>query len=108
MCDALRFAGIEHNQVQFPVVFQYLPQRIAGDRFSSTIHVLKKEDSLVTFVLTVAISLVTEPKKDEELTGLVRGMTASTDIGETAWYRRPLFWALVSLATCVFLNLYFW
>ena len=62
----------------------------------------------VTFVLTATISLATEPKREEELVGLVRGLTTRTRTGKAPWYRRPLFWAVVSLGACVFLNIYFW
>jgi SSS family solute:Na+ symporter len=62
----------------------------------------------VTFVLTIGISLVTEPKKESELEGLVRGLTPSQGMGEAAWYKQPLVWALVSLTACALLNLYFW
>lgn len=62
----------------------------------------------VTLVLTVAISLVTKPKQDSELAGLVRGLTGRTDSEKVCWYKRPVLWAAVSLACCVFLNLYFW
>ncbi len=62
----------------------------------------------LTFVVTATISLATEPKKEEELLGLVRGLTTRTGTGKAPWYRRPLFWALVSLGACLCLNIYFW
>jgi len=63
---------------------------------------------LLTFVLTVAISLVTKPKPDSELVGLVKGFTEEADLTEVVWYRRPVFWATVSFATVIALNIYFW
>lgn len=62
----------------------------------------------VTFVLTVLISLATEPKPDEELVGLVRGLTGKAEIDRTPLYKRPGLWAAVSLGLCILLNLYFW
>jgi len=62
----------------------------------------------VTFVLTIVLSLVTEPMKESELEGLVRGFTRKRDMGQAAWYKQPLVWALVSLGACALLNLYFW
>jgi solute:Na+ symporter, SSS family len=63
---------------------------------------------IVTFVLTVALSLVTEPRKESELEGLVLGLTRRERTEEAVWWKRPLVWALVSLTACVLLNLYFW
>jgi len=62
----------------------------------------------VTFAITILISLMTEPKKPEELKGLVRGLTRKAELAQTVWYRRPIFWAALSLALCTALNLYFW
>ncbi len=62
----------------------------------------------VTFVLTVGISLVTEPRKDEDLVGLVQGLTKKTEMQGSPWYKKPLLWALVSLAVCTLLNILFW
>jgi len=62
----------------------------------------------VTFVLTVGISLLTEPKEDRDLEGLVRGFIRQADLETAVWYKRPFLWAAISLAICVLLNLYFW
>ncbi len=63
---------------------------------------------LLTFVLTLLISLVTRPKPEEELVGLVKGLTAEANLTEVVWFRRPAFWAGVSLLTVILLNVYFW
>lgn len=63
---------------------------------------------LVCFVLTLLISLVTKPKPDAELEGLVKGMTPKADDGVAGLVGRPAFWAGVAGAVLVGLNLYFW
>ncbi|MBM4370425.1 MAG: sodium:solute symporter family protein [Deltaproteobacteria bacterium] len=63
---------------------------------------------VVCFTATVAISLVTEPKPEEELVGLVKGLTPRADSGAVPLLGRPGFWAVVALAALVALNLWFW
>ncbi len=63
---------------------------------------------LITFVLTVAISLVTKPKPDSELTGLVRGLTDVSALKKVPLWRKPEVWAAIALACCIALNIYFW
>ena len=63
---------------------------------------------LVTFGLTILISLRTAPKTDAELQGLVYGMTPKMDMGDIPALRRPTFWAAISVIILVILNLMFW
>ena len=63
---------------------------------------------LVTFLLTIIISLATKPKPDSELVGLVKGLTEKPDLSEVPWFRKPTFWAAVSLVAVISLNIYFW
>lgn len=62
----------------------------------------------VCFVLTIAISLVTKPKPDAALVGLVKGLTAEPNESEGPFLKRPVVWASLSLATVIALNIYFW
>jgi SSS family solute:Na+ symporter len=62
----------------------------------------------VTFGLTIILSLASEPKRDEELIGLVRGLTTTAGLQRALWYKRPELWAAISLAVCLALNIYFW
>ena len=62
----------------------------------------------VCLVATIAISLVTVPKKPEELVGLVKGYTPQVGAEKVPVLGRPGFWALVSLAVLIVLNVYFW
>ncbi|GGH56183.1 sodium:solute symporter family protein [Rothia aerolata] len=63
--------------------------------------------SFVTvIVVAVLVSLVTKPKTDDELTGLVYGVgaidvTSDAVVGDSAWYRSPALLGTVALALCV-------
>ncbi len=63
---------------------------------------------LVCAAVTVGLSLVTPRKSDDELRGLVKGLTPSPDDTRVSWLRRPATWAVVSLATLIALNVWFW
>jgi SSS family solute:Na+ symporter len=63
---------------------------------------------VVCAAVTVVLSLFTQPKPDAELYGLVKGLTPKADDARVPLLRRPAFWAAVSLAVLVALNLYFW
>ncbi len=63
---------------------------------------------LITFAVTVLVSFHTKKKKDEELVGLVIGLTEETVDQPVPLLKKPEFWALLSLAVLIFLNIYFW
>jgi len=63
---------------------------------------------LICFGVTIIVSLVTKRKPDEELIGLVKGLTPTTDDGSLPWYRKPGPYALASLLVVVVLNIIFW
>jgi len=56
------------------------------------------------FVLTLAISLATKPKADEEMRGLVYSLTERPQETETRWYLRPIPLAAAVLAMTLALN----
>jgi SSS family solute:Na+ symporter len=62
----------------------------------------------VCFVLTILISLLTEPKPESELRGLVKGLTDGSEAERLPLLKRPGFWAAIALAVVLALNLYFW
>jgi SSS family solute:Na+ symporter len=65
--------------------------------------------SLVANVgVTVAVTMVTRPKPDAELAGLVYGLTEIPGEGHFAWFQRPATWAAVVAAAFVLLNIIFW
>jgi SSS family solute:Na+ symporter len=63
---------------------------------------------LICFIVTITVSLFTRPKPVEELSGLVYGYTTMPDEGRPPFYRRPVFWAGVSLAIFLLLQYIFW
>jgi SSS family solute:Na+ symporter len=63
---------------------------------------------IVTLVVTIAVSLVTQPKPDSELRGLVWGLTEQKEGVEEVWYKKPWVLAVTVLTITVALNIYFW
>ncbi len=63
---------------------------------------------LICFVVTILISLFTKRRPDEELVGLVKGLTPKVDTGHIPFYHKPEFYAILSLIVLVALNIYFW
>jgi SSS family solute:Na+ symporter len=62
----------------------------------------------ICFVVTVVVTQFTQPKKDEELVGLVYALTPKPKTALLPWYGRPGFLALGILALCLVLNIIFW
>jgi SSS family solute:Na+ symporter len=63
---------------------------------------------LICAFVTIVVSLMTAPRPDSELVGLVYGCTEVPSEGEMPLYQRPIFWAAVVGVIFVGLNLYFW
>ncbi|MEX2303848.1 MAG: sodium:solute symporter family protein [Bryobacterales bacterium] len=62
----------------------------------------------VCFCLTILVSLVTKPRPDEEMVGLVYSLTPKTKDGSAVpWYVRPDVLAVVVGVGCVALNIIF-
>jgi len=60
------------------------------------------------FLVTMLVSLVTKPRREEELKGLVYGLTETpVDSGEP-WFKRPLPLACAVGVALLLLNLWFW
>jgi len=59
------------------------------------------------FAVTVAVSLVTRPRDERELVGLVHSLTAKPRDERMAWYLRPVTLATIVLAATVLLNVVF-
>jgi len=60
------------------------------------------------FVVTALLSVVTAPKPDHELRGLVYGLTRRDAEAPTAWYLNPGVLAIAVLACTLALNVLFW
>jgi solute:Na+ symporter, SSS family len=61
----------------------------------------------VCFVLTILVSLATAPRPEEELRGLVYGLTELKHDEDRAWYLRPAPLAIAVGLLVLFLNLWF-
>ena len=63
---------------------------------------------VVCVSVTVVVSLLTEPKPDSELVGLVYGVTEIPHEGDMALWQRPIFWAVIVAVVFVILNILVW
>jgi solute:Na+ symporter, SSS family len=63
---------------------------------------------LVCVIVTMLVSLVTQPKPDSELEGLVYGLTPIPKTENVSLLHSPLFWGAVVAVVFVILNLIFW
>jgi len=59
-------------------------------------------------VLTVLVTLVTKPKPDQELKGLVYSLTEVAHEEHSSILHRPLFWGVAALAVLAILQIIFW
>jgi SSS family solute:Na+ symporter len=59
-------------------------------------------------VVTVVVSLMTKPRPDSELVGLVYGCTPIPSEGHLPLWQRPIFWAGVVSAAFVVIQIIFW
>ena len=59
-------------------------------------------------VVTVMVSLMTQPKPMAELEGLVYGASKIPEERDEHWYQKPLVWAGVVAVGFVVLNIIFW
>ncbi len=63
---------------------------------------------LVCVGVTVIVSLLTKPKPEAELVGLVRGCTELPSEEHLPWVKRPIFWAGIVFAAFIVLQILFW
>jgi solute:Na+ symporter, SSS family len=63
---------------------------------------------LICVVVTVVVSLMTQPKPEAELAGLVYGATEIPQEEQVSLVHRPMFWAVVVGIVFVILNVIFW
>ena len=63
---------------------------------------------IVCVVVTVVVSLMTKPKSDEELVGLVYGVTRLPHEADVPLWERPIFWGVVVAAVFVVFNILVW
>jgi SSS family solute:Na+ symporter len=63
---------------------------------------------LIALIVIVAVSLLTRPQPVEDLAGLVYGCTDIPSEGDLPLFKRPVFWAAVSLIIFLVLQWIFW
>ncbi len=63
---------------------------------------------IVCVVVTVVVSLLTKPKPDKEMEGLVYGLTKMPSSAHLPLYKRPIFWAVVIAGVFLALQIIFW
>ncbi|HME11665.1 MAG TPA: sodium:solute symporter family protein [Candidatus Acidoferrum sp.] len=63
---------------------------------------------VVCVLFTVVVSLVTAPKPESELKGLVYGLTEIPSESSVPTYQRPWFWAVVVFVFFIIVNVLFW
>jgi SSS family solute:Na+ symporter len=59
------------------------------------------------FIVTIVVSLMTKPRPDAELVGLVRSLTKMPSHAHLAWWRRPEALAAAVLVGAIALNIFF-
>ena len=62
---------------------------------------------VVCFIVTVLVSLVTKPKPDSNLVGLVYSLTPKQKDSSKSWYKNPLILGMIILAVTLVLNIIF-
>jgi SSS family solute:Na+ symporter len=63
---------------------------------------------VICFAITVAVSMVTAPRIESELRGLVYSLTPRPAEEAIAWYKRPAPLGAIILGLTLILNLIFW
>ncbi len=63
---------------------------------------------LICFGVTIIVSLFTKKKPENELVGLVKGLTKETIGQPVPLQKKPEFWAAISFVILIALNIYFW
>ncbi len=63
---------------------------------------------IICAVVTIVVSLLTKPKPESQLVGLVYGCTVLPSEGHLKLYQRPIFWAVVVALVLVVANIIFW
>ncbi len=60
------------------------------------------------FLVTIAVSLMSRPRPEAELKGLVYGVTPIPRETGVVWYMRPVWLSVAAGVICILLNLIFW
>ncbi len=63
---------------------------------------------VVCVVVTVLVTLVTKPRAESELVGLVYSLTPLAREEHASWWHRPVVWGTIALVMLVILQIIFW
>lgn len=63
---------------------------------------------LICFIVTIVISLFTKRRPKEELVGYVKGLTPENYDKDISFFKKPEFYAIISLIAVIILNIIFW
>lgn len=63
---------------------------------------------LIATVVAIVLSAFTKKRKEEELVGLVKGLTEKVETAKEVFYRKPEFWAVVTVVIFIIINIIFW
>ena len=63
---------------------------------------------VICVIVTVLVTLMTKPRPDEELRGLVYSLTEVAHEQQVSWLHRPALWAVVALVVFAVLQIIFW
>ncbi|MBT9332748.1 sodium:solute symporter family protein [Acidipila sp. 4G-K13] len=63
---------------------------------------------LACVIVTVVVSLMTKPRPEAELEGLVYGATKIPEERDDHWYQKPIVWAALIAVVFIALNIIFW
>jgi solute:Na+ symporter, SSS family len=91
---------------------------IKGGWLGSVLHVYPSEMAqnfwtaiwawTTCFVVTILVSLVTKPRDEKDLVGLVHSLTPRPSEENVPWFKRPAILGVLVLAMTLLLNLVFW
>jgi solute:Na+ symporter, SSS family len=60
------------------------------------------------FLVTILVSMVTRPREEKDLVGLVYSLTERPKEGHLPWYERPVVLGIIVLVLALVLNIIFW
>jgi SSS family solute:Na+ symporter len=91
---------------------------IKGGWLGSVLHVYPSEMAqnfwtaiwawTTCFVVTILVSLITQPRDEKDLVGLVHSLTTRPSQENVPWFKRPAVLGVFVLAMTLLLNLVFW
>ena len=98
------FALMKTNPEHWVPIFARSPlaQGLAQDMFQSL------WSCCTCVVVTVLVTLLTKPKPDQELVGLVYSLTPLAHEEHTSFWHRPVVWGTAALVLLVILQIIFW